>query len=91
MIQFIQILEYLVINFSFNSQIHTASFVGVPSKYFKAVLKVLGPELTHLVLESCYALNVNDLAPCSRLESLRVRSLTSFNIIIICFITLIKN
>lgn len=43
----------------------------------KAILEVFAPTLQHLSLQSCREINLAELAPCVKLESLRILELDS--------------
>lgn len=58
--------------FIFSFKLFTIECTEVPSGHMKAILNVFGPELHHLRLKKCRRINLEQLAICSKLNSLKI-------------------
>lgn len=51
-------------------KLQSVTVVGVSPKYVKVILKAFGSELKSFTFDSCLDLDLADLMPCTKLESL---------------------
>jgi len=68
------VLFALIIHIFLVFKLLSVTIVGVSPKFVKAILKSFGSELESLTFESCLELDLSDLLPCVKLESLFILS-----------------
>lgn len=70
-------LQSMIYGFSLYLQLETITLFKVSPKFIGSILTTFGTELIHLTFIACEQINLPILAPCQRLESLRIHSSNS--------------